>query len=56
MLTRFYECNRCGYEYEHTPEPGEPDAEICPACLKPFRPTDTDNESEVGCLAATQAA
>lgn len=52
MLTRFYECNRCGYAYEHTPEPGEPYAETCPACLKPFRPIDTDDDSD----AATRAA
>lgn len=46
MITRFYKCTHCGYEHEHEPEPGEPYAELCPACFGPFLPLDTDNESE----------
>lgn len=41
MITRHYQCSACGYEHEH-----EPYTELCPACLKPFLPLDTDNESE----------
>lgn len=46
MLTRQYHCNHCGYEFEHEPEPSEPYAEQCPACLAAFRPVDTDSENE----------
>lgn len=39
MITRYYECEHCGYYTEHDPDPGEPYAEICPACLAPFSTT-----------------
>lgn len=44
--SEFYECNRCGYEFDHEPEAGEPALEVCPACLKPFRPAAPDDENE----------
>lgn len=46
MLTRQYHCNHCGYEFEHEPEPSEPYAEQCPACLAPFIPRGADSENE----------
>lgn len=46
MITRYYECDHCGFEYEHEPEASEPYAEVCPACLKPFQPVDTDSEDQ----------